>query len=376
MSLSPVARSLLLAWLSTRLILVLLGLPAATGAFAGMGLAPPPHYSTTPDSPFLAMWARWDAAWYLDIATRGYTAPLPDGTYDMRPNFFPALPILIKVLAPVVGAPAAGILVANLSFLAALAFLGSWAAERINRTTASRLIWIYAAFPTSFFFSAVYAESLLLAGIAAAWWGISRRRWHLAGLALFVAVLARPTGLIAASALILAGLADGPAPIHLRTSLANRWPIVVWPACALALYLVSAQIIFGDALATVRTQEATRAPATWPWVAFIAAFRDGLYWNSYTHPLFDGIVAAGAILALPFVMARLGWRQALLASVLVIVPLSSGLISFSRLVLPAFPLFVLVASDVKGWTFTGCVAGCFALQAFLFTWFAASGWVA
>ena len=68
-----------------------------------------------PDTPaLLEMWARWDGEWYLDIATRGYAAPLPSGQFDMRPNFFPAFPAAMTLLTVVVRHPAlAAILISN-----------------------------------------------------------------------------------------------------------------------------------------------------------------------------------------------------------------------------------------------------------------------
>ncbi|MGE3843384.1 MAG: hypothetical protein AB7I50_17575 [Vicinamibacterales bacterium] len=355
------------AWLLTRLLLVVIGLPAAEGQMSRFGLPPPPEHFTTPRSPWLAMWARWDAAWYLDIASRGYTAPLPVGTADVRANFFPALPLSIRVLTRTAISPAAaGVLLSNAGFVFALAALYEGVRRRYSDAVASRLVWLYAVFPTSFFLSAVYAESLLLAALALGWWARTTERWHVAGLTLGAAALTRPTGIIAAVVFVSAAALRG----------RRAWPAVAWPACGVALYLLGASLTFGDALATFHSQEATRAPVTWPWVALITGFREGLSWNSYDRPLLDGLLSAAAVLALPFVFTSLGWFEGCLASALVLVPLSSGLISFSRLVLPAFPLFVLAALHVRGRIATSAAVVCFALQALLFAWFAAGGWIA
>lgn len=355
-----------LAWLVTRLLLVAVGFPAADGRLSQLGLSPPPEHFTTPRSPWLAMWARWDAAWYLDIASRGYTAPLPEGTFDMRANFFPAFPLSMRLLGRTTLAPAAGVLMSNAAFILALAVLYDGVRRRFSEAMAGRLVWLYAVFPTSFFFSAIYAESLLLAALALGWWAMADRRWHGAGLALGAAALIRPTGIVAAGVFALAAVGRG----------RRAWPLVLWPACGVAAYLLGAYLTFGDALATLHSQEATRAPLTWPWMPLVSGWREGLYWNSYDRPLFDGLLAGLAILALPFVFVSLGWFDGCLAAALVLVPLSSGLISFSRLVLPAIPLFVVVAFHVRGRLATGAAVACLGLQAFLFAWFAAGGWIA
>jgi hypothetical protein len=364
-----------LAILSTRLVLLAAGIAALhSQAFDFVPDSSNVFLEGSAMPATLDVWARWDARWYLEIAARGYAARLPVGTYDMRPNFFPAFPIAIRLLMPVFGNPVlAGIVISNAAFLAALALLHVWTGLRVSRAAADRLVWVYATFPTSFFFSAVYAESLLLVALAAAWWAAEQQRWTTAGLCLAIAVLSRPIGIFSLLALGCKGVCD---VWGARTSALRMVPVVLLPLVAAAGYLFFAHLVLGDALATIRTQEATRGPMGWPWEPFVSAWRDGLYWNGYTNSLIDGLLAIGAVLSLPFVFLRMGSIEGLLASAVVLFPLTSGFISFSRLVLPAFPVFVLVAAGSRGWRFPALTGAAFALQTLLFVWFACLGWVA
>ena len=96
----------------------------------------------------------------------------------------------------------------------------------------------------------------------------------------------------------------------------------------------------------------------------------------YSHSLLDGIALGAALLAWPLALAALGAPVAWLSAALIVTPLTSGLISFARLVVVAFPLVAGVASYVRGWPFRILAAASFTLEAALFVWYVGNGWVA
>ncbi|NJL92475.1 MAG: hypothetical protein HC915_01515, partial [Anaerolineae bacterium] len=110
---------------------------------------------------WLDMWARWDSGWYIGIV---------EGGYFFQPGlqssvaFFPLYPLLTSLLEPIAGSPlAAGVLLSNLCLLGALIFLYLLTdLEFKDSATATRTVFYIAAFPTAFFFSAVYTESVFL----------------------------------------------------------------------------------------------------------------------------------------------------------------------------------------------------------------------
>src|SRR5262249_30670158 len=124
------------------------------------------HELSLGSRPWIESWYRWDAMWYADIAERGYS---------YRPGeqssvaFMPMLPILMRAAEFLrLDRYWAGILIPNLAFVAGSAFFGRcvFAVTQDGGTTWRACI-LLAAFPTSFFFSAPYQESLVLAFSAA-----------------------------------------------------------------------------------------------------------------------------------------------------------------------------------------------------------------
>jgi Mannosyltransferase (PIG-V) len=152
----------------------------------------PPFPRGTPAPTFLAAWSRWDAIHYSWLATHGYQT----GPNAINAAFFPLQPLAVHLVAPLVGGNAdlAGIVVANLAFIAALFGLAALAAREFDVATARRAVLYLAVFPTSLFLFAGYAESLFLA--LAIWSVVATRqgRWWLAGLLGLLATLTRQVG--------------------------------------------------------------------------------------------------------------------------------------------------------------------------------------
>ncbi len=102
-------------------------------------------------NPFLWSWANFDGEHYLSIAKMGYLGG--------EQAFFPLYPLLIRLLGNNV---LSGILISNILFVIALFGLYKLVkldfSEKISRTS----ILLVLLFPTSFYFGAVYTESLFL----------------------------------------------------------------------------------------------------------------------------------------------------------------------------------------------------------------------
>ncbi len=140
---------------------------------------------------FLTAWARYDATYYARLARDGYQA---DVFY--RAAFFPLQPLLTHLTMPVTGGNSyvAGIVVANVSFLAALLGLAALAARDLDAGAARRAMLYLTLFPSALFLFAGYAESLFLA--LALWCVVALRRggWWQAGVLGLLATLTRQMG--------------------------------------------------------------------------------------------------------------------------------------------------------------------------------------
>ena len=88
----------------------------------------------------LAVWGRWDAVHYLDIATQGYR-----GT---NMAFFPLYPLLIRIVGSLAGNHlVAGLLISNASFFFGLLYLYKLLEHEYDRAVARRAIFYVSIFP-------------------------------------------------------------------------------------------------------------------------------------------------------------------------------------------------------------------------------------
>ena len=142
---------------------------------------------------FLGYWARWDGAWYAEIATEGYGERAPAST-----AFFPLYPMLVKLGIALGGGPALwGVLVSLASTLFALFFVYRIAEKLYDARAARAATLCLAFFPTAFFLNAVYTEALFLALTAGTLWAaLVRRDFLIAGLLGALAAATRNVGVL------------------------------------------------------------------------------------------------------------------------------------------------------------------------------------
>ncbi|CAA9568246.1 MAG: Predicted integral membrane protein [uncultured Thermomicrobiales bacterium] len=133
----------------------------------------------------------WDGTWYRLVAVEGYA----EGG-AAKAAFWPLYPWLMEFGAGITGlAPeTVGYLISNVAFLGALIVLYRLIGMDFNAEIARRTLWVLALFPTAFFFTAVYTESLFLLLASAALLGARRGEWLVAGILGLFAALTRSSG--------------------------------------------------------------------------------------------------------------------------------------------------------------------------------------
>jgi hypothetical protein len=137
-------------------------------------------------------WANWDGVWYIKIAKSGYADA------DGSTAFFPLYPMLLRY----VGVLFQGNLVVTGILISLSCYGGAvWLLQRLVRagfgdSVAARAVIYLSIGPLSFFFQAVYTESLFLFLSLACFVGASEGRWRLAGIAGLLATLTRSTGVL------------------------------------------------------------------------------------------------------------------------------------------------------------------------------------
>jgi Mannosyltransferase (PIG-V) len=313
-----------------------------------------------PENLWLDGWTRWDAGWYRHIATHGYVdqAVGPSGQRNLA--FYPLYPLAMRLVSLVGLSPlAAGILVSNLAFLVTLLLLHRMVGTRFGADAAGRCVWLLAVFPFSFYFSAVYSESLFLLLAVASLYLAERGRWAAASLCALLCGATRAPGGALAPALGLLYLE------RIRFDVRQVRPDVLWLGLSVLgpfLFYGYLAVQFGDPWLAFK---ATRVPGWWQGgfslkpieravrsMRSLENLRTGQFLVVYNLNL---LAAALGLITLVAVFRR----QPLAWGVFALLIVAAGVIQpgcWGRYVLPAFPVFLAWAMGLESrWGFTGAV---------------------
>ncbi|HXW51049.1 MAG TPA: mannosyltransferase family protein [Candidatus Acidoferrales bacterium] len=331
----PMVHHVSIAFIATRLPLIIIAPLAAVVIGQRQG-----EHFVASHSVWLNVWGRWDAQHYLAIATTGYQGN------EMA--FFPLYPFLIHVLGGLIGNHlTAGLIISNLSFFIALAYL--YALVRLeygDDTVAYHAIFYTAIFPTAIFFSAVYTESLFLALTVASVYYARHGNYITAGIFGALASMTRVEGML--TAIPLAYEAWRGWRERRGTTLTRGVIGVALVPTGLLTYMAYLYAVVGDPLYFLKVQDNWHRHLAPPWVSIVATVRE-----IAAHPLASSgsvnhmielafTLAFLVLMVVAFRTLRPSYAWYFAASLLV--PMSTAsLMSMPRFVLVIFPAFMLMA---------------------------------
>ncbi len=155
-----------------------------------------------PDNLLIDGWFRSDANWYAGIVNEGYSIKTQGVEYNTA--FLPFYPLVTRIFKQIIpNAYVAGFVVSNVAFLLALIVLYKLILRHYDRDVARRSLVLLAVFPFSFYFSAMYTESVFLLTVVLAFYFGERQRWLLAALAAAAASATRLVGIFTGVALVI-----------------------------------------------------------------------------------------------------------------------------------------------------------------------------
>ena len=345
----------------------------------GYGMRPiPPRASR---NEFLNLPARWDAGWYVGIASAGYRWRAERPRYE-RLKFFPAYPLLLRAAArTLTRVPDAvvwlwtGVVVSTVLFWIALLYVFRLAVDLEGEAVARRAVWITAAYPFGLFFGLPYSESLFLASAVAALYHYRRAEWWPAATCGVIAGLTRPTGILLSVVLALAG-ARGGDPRAVRRS----WQAVAVLSPLVGTGLFSAYLLAetGNALVWAVGQPGGRGPLN-P-LGFVGRVAAGCWTNGTAaclatsgYDLLNIAATAAAVACVAPVAARYGSSLGAFVLLGTAMPLFGvGFNCMGRYTSVLFPVFLWLAARLDGWSFRTWIAISAVCQGLLaaafFTW--------
>ncbi len=342
----------LLAFLVSRLLIFSVGMAGDLMLPTDAG-----HWIANLNSPFLSMWAKWDSQYYVDIAENGYWYR-PEQQSNVA--FFPVYPLLMRLTAPLVGDDVilAGFLLSNVAFLGALFFLYKLTELELDSDSAKRTVFYLALFPTSFYFSSVYTESLFLLFALATMYYARRQMWIAAALIGMLAAATRNLGVLLWPLVIWEWLrVQGWSlkTLHKKESWTNllhgfreHWfdlLIIAIIPLGLIAYIYFLQRNFERPLAFIETQAAWGRQNVGPVSVIVQNIKLLLsttvnkswmtnFWNTTTLLAF--------LVMVPFIWIRLGEGYAIFVLLILLIPSASATSSIIRYVLTSFPAFMLL----------------------------------
>jgi hypothetical protein len=335
--------------LATRLPPILIGLLAITtiGLAAPVGIQP---Y----ENPVFNLPARWDAIWYAEIASFGYTF---DGNPLRQQSivFFPGFPLAIHAVYRFMNMDVfyAAWVVALGAFAFAIPAFLRLARRHLDERAAIDSVWLLASYPFAVYYSAPYSEGLFLLAVCAVFLAMHEQRFGSAAVWGLAAGLTRPNGWLLAIPIVLLAFYRQPWPATGREWLRRALPVAA-PVTGTLLFTIYLYFLFGDGFVWIDGQAAWGR--SFRGLHLFAADRilyirhSGLVQYVFEQPI-DVLNTAAALLALALVWPisrRLGPAYGAFVAVMVLPPLlMGGSTSVGRMTSILFPIFMWLAERAE-----------------------------
>jgi hypothetical protein len=330
-------------------------------------------------NPWIDGWLRWDAEHYAAIAQNGYQ--LTPNTLQQPTNFWPVYPMLVRMADGLVDNPfIAGLLISNLALLCSCVMLHRWIVRRFDKDVADRTLTLLLCYPFSFYFSAMYGESVFLLGAVGAFFFSQRSRWLLAAACAAIAGGTRLVGVVVPIALVL-----DYAEQHRWKLSAFRWEALALPVgfAGTAGYIAFLHFRFGDGLMFLRTQWVPGWGENSSWSRLVLVFDNATRWRKIVPGTIDNIAVLNLLFGcVGLLLCLVGCRKfgvAVGAWAVVTMLISLRIwASAGRYAAVVWPLFLVIALMTKRRSnlYQGIVVGMCLLQALLAIWFSHGHWVA
>jgi hypothetical protein len=340
----PELQYILVLFLSTRLVLTVIGVLARSLLERQYGK----QYIYS-NQLWLDIWGVWDSYWYINIAKDGYSAEIGTSFSKTQANyaFFPLYPMLMRLIGTILGNKyyIAGIIVSNVCLLVACFFLYKLIKLKLDPNISLRSLKYLIVAPTAFILSGVFTESLYLMLAVFCFYFAAKRQWLLVGIAGFFLALTRSIGFLMLVPMLYEYL----------QSKEFQWKKVKYDVLfllliplGLLLFALYNYHLTGSFVAFSEIQAGWRRSLSNPLSVLFNGFREGLF-----RPNVRILMRMKALIEATFSLAALGllclsfrkiwvsyWIFALYS---ILIPLSTGLESMPRYILPIFPLYIVLA---------------------------------
>ena len=286
------------------------------------------------DVALLDPFAQLDARAYLDIAKNGYNAEFNETS---NYGWYPLYPLLILIFS-FIGFELAAFFLANIFSFIAVLLLYILIKDELGEKAGKKSVFYLLFFPSSFFLTMMYTESLFLTLTLAMFILAKKEKWHYVGILGFLASITRPQGILMFIPMVYMYVRKN----KLRPSAA--WLLLI-PAGILT-FMAYQYLITGDALIQFYTHGKYVRGLSLPSTAFFVTIRDIFL----EQRILDVAVNVFNLTITLFLtsLAYLSYKHlkpeyTIYFILSILMPLfSSSLASISRFGLMMFPVFMII----------------------------------
>ncbi len=293
------------------------------------------------DNIFLNPWAQYDGRAYLDIAKNGYNSEFLNGASNY--GWYPLYPLLIRIFS-FIGYDMAAFIISNVASFFAVVFLYLLLKDEFNTTVARKTILYILLFPTAYFMTMMYTESLFLLFSAGCFYFARKERWLEVGIFGFLASLTRMQGVILFIPMIY--MYFDKRGFSIRNADRNILCLFLIPL-GLLTFLAYDYAITGDPFIQFYTQSKFGRHLSMPWEGFASSL-DAIIKSNNGFVIFYNIYNIS--LAMIFLLLTLisyktiNKEYSIYVVLSLVLPLfSTTLQAISRFNLMLFPVFIIMA---------------------------------
>jgi Gpi18-like mannosyltransferase len=218
---------------------------------------------------FLTTFANhWDGHHYLFIAQNGYVSLGVERYFIVFPPFYP---FLIRAFDVFFRNPAlTAVIISNIFFVLGCLLLFNLLRLDYSENFSLMVVFLLAVFPSSYFFSTAYAESLYLFLFCVTFLLARQGRFLGASCLASLAVLTKPFGIIIWPAILIEWFKSA------KRSWSALTVILAFMIFSAGIYLYFNYMLFGDIFAFQKFLETNWYKSfSWPWISVIESWKRG-----------------------------------------------------------------------------------------------------
>jgi Gpi18-like mannosyltransferase len=321
----------------------------------------------------MSQFSKWDSPHYMHIAQNGY---VNEGDAANFIVFFPLYPLLVRIITvDFAYINLSGLIISNLSSIIMVIYLFKLARLDYSDRVAKKAVLYLSVFPTAYFLSAVYTESLFLALAIASLYYARNAKWPLAGFLGWLTALTRIAGLLLLPVLVVEYFHQKEWKLK-AANLKLLW--ISLPAFGFLIYLLVNYQVTGSFFTFMEVERVHWYQTLDP----VGGLAGALGWaGSSEFPKYLTLgYAQVAFAVFGLLMVLAGYKVKLRPSYQVyllltwMLSVSTGFwISVPRYVLTMFPMFMSLALFSQKRLVTVTIAAVSAAALGFFTWLFASG---